>query len=121
MTFFTEFEVEFGDRMKQEKARKWIVLWYKDLNPLIATFRSGMNAWLAEDVICNGGLWTMVFDDFVILVVECEMTLEAQDHLFPRKPAYQPPTPSQPFASTSTTTPPHHYHPLLDNQLEGPT
>ncbi|KAF8637251.1 hypothetical protein AX16_010850 [Volvariella volvacea WC 439] len=78
MTLFAEFETEFGDRMKQEKAREWVasckqgrnnmseyarnfkhqarLAGYKDLNPLIATFRSGMNARLAEDVIRNGGL-----------------------------------------------------------------
>ncbi|KAF8660462.1 hypothetical protein AX16_001624, partial [Volvariella volvacea WC 439] len=101
MTLFAEFETEFGDRMKQEKAREWVasckqsrsnvseyarnfkhqarLAGYKDLNLLIATFRSGMNARLAEDVIRNGGLRTMVFDDFVTLAVKREMTLEAQD------------------------------------------
>ncbi|KAF8643312.1 hypothetical protein AX16_009105 [Volvariella volvacea WC 439] len=78
MTLFVEFETKFGDRMKQEKAREWVasckqsrsnvseymhnfkhqarLAGYKDLNPLIATFQSGMNARLAEDVIRNGGL-----------------------------------------------------------------
>ncbi|KAF8642663.1 hypothetical protein AX16_009450 [Volvariella volvacea WC 439] len=73
MTLFAEFETEFGDQMKQEKAREWVasckqsqsnvseyacnfkhqahLAGYKDLNPLIATFCSGMNTRLAEDVI----------------------------------------------------------------------
>ncbi|KAF8657603.1 hypothetical protein AX16_002163 [Volvariella volvacea WC 439] len=127
MTLFAEFETEFGDRMKQEKAREWVasckqgrsnvseyarnfkhqarLAGYKDLNPLIATFRSGMNARLAEDVIRNGGLRTTVFDDFVTLAVEREMTLEAQDRLFPRKPAHQPQPPAT-LSTTTTTAPP---------------
>ncbi|KAF8639610.1 hypothetical protein AX16_010262, partial [Volvariella volvacea WC 439] len=78
---------------------------YKDLNLFIATFRSGMNARLAEDVIHNGGLRSTIFDDFVTLTVEREITLEAQDHLFPRKPVYQPQPPA-PSLSTALTPPP---------------
>ncbi|KAF8643047.1 hypothetical protein AX16_009234 [Volvariella volvacea WC 439] len=92
ITLFAEFEVEFGDRMKQEKAREWIasckqghnnilkyscnfkhqarLVGYKDLNLLIATFHSGMNARLVEDVIRNGGLQTTIFEDFVILTIK---------------------------------------------------
>ncbi|KAF8643527.1 hypothetical protein AX16_008989 [Volvariella volvacea WC 439] len=128
MTLFLEFKQEFGDRMKQEKAREWITLCkqgrsnvseylrnfkhqarlagYKDLNPLIATFCSEMNARLVEDVIRNGGLRSTVFDNFITLAVKQEMTLEAQDCLFPRKPAHQPQTLLQPSTSTATAPPP---------------